>query len=136
MTIKDTSAMIAGMTPELLPGMWVFCTTQDREVHAATAPDALALFREAEGVTLILPQEVAKTHGFDASLCLRQITLAVFSDLEGVGLTAAVATALTQANISCNVVAAFHHDHVFVPQRDADRAMEALTALQRSNQGA
>ena len=136
MTIKDTSAMIAGMTPKLLPGMWVFCTTQDREVLAAAAPDALAVIREPEGVTLILPQEIANKHAFDASFCLRQITLTVFSDLEGVGLTAAVATALTQANIPCNVVAAFHHDHVFVPQGDADRAMEALIALQRSKQGA
>jgi hypothetical protein len=54
----------------------------------------------------------------------------VFSSLEGVGLTAAVASALSQADIACNMVAAYHHDHVFVPSNRADMAMEILTALQ------
>jgi hypothetical protein len=49
-----------------------------------------------------------------------------------VGLTAAFAAALTREGISANVVAAFHHDHIFVPERDADRAMEALRALSRT----
>jgi hypothetical protein len=46
-----------------------------------------------------------------------------------VGLTAAVATALARENISCNVVAAYHHDHLFVAQTDAERALGALLAL-------
>ena len=48
------------------------------------------------------------------------------------GLTAAFATALTKAGISANVVAAFHHDHIFVPERDAERALETLRALSRT----
>lgn len=135
MTIKDTSAMIAGMTPKLGPDIWVYCSTQDQTTVAATAPNALAVIREVEGVTLILAKGVAKAHGFDTSLGLRQITLTVFSDLEGVGLTAAVAAALTNENIPCNVIAAFHHDHVLVPEATAHRAMEALIALQLSHKG-
>ena len=57
------------------------------------------------------------------------ITLTVHSSLEGVGLTAAVSRALAEADISCNVVAAFHHDHLFVPLKDADRAMKVLRTL-------
>ncbi|MNJ75038.1 hypothetical protein D3C77_720650 [compost metagenome] len=57
------------------------------------------------------------------------ITLTVHSSLEAVGLTAAFATALGQAGISCNVVAAFYHDHIFVAQADAQRAMAVLEGL-------
>ena len=47
-----------------------------------------------------------------------------------VGLTAAVAVALADAGIACNVVAAVHHDHLFVPVESADAALAALRALQ------
>jgi hypothetical protein len=59
------------------------------------------------------------------------ITLRVHSALDAVGLTAAVSLALTDAGISCNVVAGFHHDHLFVPHTraaDAVRVLEALAA--------
>jgi hypothetical protein len=51
---------------------------------------------------------------------------AVHSGLEAVGLTARISTALAAHGISANIVAAFHHDHVFVPW---DRREEAMTAL-------
>jgi hypothetical protein len=60
---------------------------------------------------------------------LRQITLKVHSSLEAVGLTAAFSRALTEAGISANVVAAYYHDHIFVPATDAERAIEALRQL-------
>ena len=62
---------------------------------------------------------------------MRRITLTVHSSLEAVGLTAAVATCLAQAGISANVVAAYHHDHVFVPEADAETAVQALRQLQQ-----
>jgi len=126
--IKDTAAMIAGMTPRLQPGRWVYCTG----VSGDLAMHAFAMIREAEGVTLILPRDIAETAGADVSLVMSCITLNVFSDLEGVGLTAAVATALTRAGISCNVVAAFHHDHIFVPEADAMRAVQVLEEAARA----
>jgi hypothetical protein len=63
---------------------------------------------------------------------MRQITLRVHSALDGVGLTAAVASALSDAGIPCNMVAAFHHDHVFVPSSLAAAALDALRKLQAS----
>jgi hypothetical protein len=60
---------------------------------------------------------------------MRRITLRVHSALDGVGLTAAFSSELAAAGISCNVVAGYHHDHIFVPDADADRAMAALHAL-------
>ncbi|MBY5934606.1 ACT domain-containing protein [Tateyamaria omphalii] len=127
MPVTDTHAMISGMTPALQPGAWVFCTMPEPVGLA----DAFALIREAEGMTLILPFDVAQAAGQDVSVVMSLITLEVFSDLEGIGLTAAVSTALAGAGISCNVVAAYHHDHIFVGQADADRAVKVLKALQQ-----
>lgn len=134
MKIKDTDAMIAGMTPTLTDGLWVYCCEGDNDKATARAHDAFAAIREVEGVTLILPHSVAAAHGYDCALKMQIITLNVFSDLEGIGLTAAVAQALTNAGISCNVVAAFHHDHVFVQEAEAERAMAALLAAQQAAQ--
>ena len=55
--------------------------------------------------------------------------LGVHSSLEAVGLTARIATALAEAGISANMVAAFHHDHVFVPWGQKDEALIILENL-------
>ena len=57
------------------------------------------------------------------------ITLEVHSDLNAVGLTAAVSGALARAGISCNVVAAACHDHLFVPVEAAPAALACLESL-------
>lgn len=131
MTVKDTTAMIAGMTPVLAEGAWVYCCETDIKQAARLAVKAFATVGEDEGVTLILPVSVAAAEGYDVSLQMARITLNVFSDLEGIGLTAAVAEALVGVGVSCNVVAGYHHDHVFVPVTDAETAVEALKQRQR-----
>lgn len=128
--VSDTRAMLAGMTPVLADGDYVFCTTRDASVIAQALPMALGSFREAEGMTFILARPDAKALGFDDAMPMRCITLNVFSSLDGVGLTAGVATALAAAGIPCNMIAAFHHDHVFVPAAMADRAIAILKELQ------
>lgn len=122
----DLGRMLATLTPALQPGEFVFVTV-DGEVPSDLRP--LATFREAEGVTLILDRGAAEAADLPFEGVYRQITLQVHSSLEAVGLTAAVATRLAEAGISANMVAAFHHDHVFVPERDAERALAALVAL-------
>lgn len=128
MPVRDTRAMLAGMTPVPREGCFVFCTTKDDE--AAGQAQALAFFREDEGCTLILETSIAAALGFDISQPMRRIVLEVFSALDGVGLTAAVATALASEGIPCNVVAAYHHDNVFVPDAMADRALQVLRDVQ------
>jgi hypothetical protein len=119
--------MIAGMAPVRRPGSFVFCTTVDRERAALALPQAIAVFAEDEGTSLVLAVAEAARLGFETSLPMACITLTVHSALDGVGLTAAVAGALAAEGIACNMVAGYHHDHVFVP---ADRANDALAVLQ------
>jgi hypothetical protein len=122
--VHDKAAMIAGMSPVLRPGAWVFVTSDDPALCAA----AIATMQEPEGLSLIVPAELAP-----GGIEMAQITLQVHSALDGVGLTAAVATELAEAGIPCNMVAGHHHDHAFVP---ADRAEEALAILRaRAAQG-
>lgn len=131
--ITDLSHLLADMTPELRPGQYVFVS-----VDAAVAAEinSLMSFVEDEGVTLIITAETADIHGLDYDFVARWITLRVHSALEAVGLTAAVSAALTEAQISCNVVAAAFHDHLFVPVDQAERAVSALQDLSaRARQG-
>jgi uncharacterized protein len=95
-------------------------------------PLALGSFHEVEGLTLILPRGTVEALRLAADLPMRRIELTVNSALDGVGLTAAVASALADEGIPCNVVAAYHHDHIFVPSGMAERALVILKALQAS----
>ncbi|MBF9031330.1 ACT domain-containing protein [Rhodobacterales bacterium HKCCE3408] len=124
--VSDTRAMIAGMAPHLNEAHYVYAVSEDPRL----AGHAFAVIREEEGTTLILPEPLAAAEGVAGSGPMCCITLMVHSALEGVGLTAAVSGALAEANIPANVVAAFHHDHVFVPVEKAETAMEVLIALQ------
>ena len=124
--------MISGMTPVLQSGEFVFVTTNDPALIEALTPDAVSTFRENEGLSLLVPVASATKSLQNADMPMRCITLNVFSSLEGVGLTAAVASALGDHNIPCNMIAAYHHDHVFVPSEMAERALDVLTTLQGS----
>ncbi|MEJ6395271.1 ACT domain-containing protein [Gymnodinialimonas sp. 2305UL16-5] len=118
--VSDTSSMIAGMNPCRVPGRWVFRSVAETDLPRLL-PSALAVFREAEGVSVLVPAQ-------DDERAMAQITLKVFSSLEGVGLTAAVSAALAEAGIACNVIAATQHDHIFVPEDRADEALALLKA--------
>jgi hypothetical protein len=123
----DLQKLIRDMKPELNKGEYVYCLVNSKEYAAALDP--LCSFLEKEGVTVILPKEKADAMNMPYTTTCAWITLTVHSSLEAVGLTAAVSRALTEENISCNVVAAFYHDHIFVPVKDAERAMNALYKL-------
>jgi hypothetical protein len=115
--VSDLAAMLAGMAPVLDARAWFFV-----QVEGAPPADAFALIREEEGTTAIVAGE-------RAGAPFARITLMVHSALEGVGLTAAVSGALAQAGIACNVVAGYHHDHLFVPWDRRDEALAVLCGL-------
>ena len=89
----------------------------------------LCIFKESEGWTIILTKTKANELGLSYSFECAFISLQLSSELEAVGLTAKFSNALALENISCNVVAGYHHDHIFVPFEDAERALETLEGL-------
>ena len=126
----ELKRLLASMSPTLDDTDWVFAVVGEEDAVRLT-PHAIASFREAEGLTLVLPQSAAD--GLEnVSAPMSKITLQVHSSLEAVGLTAAVASALAEEGISANVVAAYYHDHIFVPKASADRAVAVLQALATS----
>ncbi|MDD2868730.1 ACT domain-containing protein [Neomegalonema sp.] len=127
--LREARAMIAGLNPKLQPGAYVFCAPPEA-LTGACAAAALASFREPEGPSFLLPAATAEALGLEASPPMGWIILKVFSSLEGVGLTAAVAQALAARGIPCNMVAALRHDHVFTPLDRAEEALKILRALQ------
>jgi hypothetical protein len=131
--VDNLHHLLAGMQPELQDGEFVFCTFAGGRIADLARLDPLGAFREPEGLTLILSRETAAQEGLIGNAPMRMITLTVHSSLEAVGLTAAFSARLAREGIAANVVAAFHHDHIFVPAADAARALEALKALQRES---
>jgi hypothetical protein len=127
--VSDPTSMLAGLSPVLHPGRFVFVSLPPARV-AAFLDDAVAMLREAEGVSLILPEARAAEAGFADAPRMQMLTLNVYSALEGIGLTAGVARALERAGIACNMVAGHHHDHPFVPAGQGERALAVLLALQ------
>ena len=84
---------------------------------------------ESEGVSLVLSAESAEALGVSHEGVWAMITLQVHSALAGIGLTASVSAALAQAGLACNVIAGYHHDHLFVPYERAEEAVEVLHSL-------
>lgn len=122
MPIKDLETILSQLSPVLLDEEYVFCSLNS--IPQGLKP--LSTYQEKEGLSIICTETDAKNFGLAYESVFRCITLSVNSSLEAVGLTAAVANVLTTANISANVVAAYHHDHVFVP---VERASEALSLI-------
>ncbi len=130
--IKNLNALLTTLQPKLHDGRYVYCCVDS----PPTIPHELiiASIREPEGTTLILSQTVADQYGLKYEYICAWITLEVHSALEAVGLTAAFANALSAAKLSCNVVAGYHHDHIFVAYEEGKRAIQVLRELSASHQ--
>lgn len=124
--VSDLDQLLRRMAPVLHPGVFVFVT-----LPAASTMDPqriVACIREPEGLSVVMSEADAAAQSL-AGFRVAWITLMVHSDLQAVGFTAAFATALGRAGISCNVVAGTQHDHLFVPHDRADAALAVLREL-------
>jgi hypothetical protein len=127
---SDLPSLLRGLRPTLHPGTYAFCVLPPGQAPADLP--ALAMIHEPEGVTVILEESRARVQGLAPVFRAAWITLCIETDLQAVGLTAAVTGALAAAGIACNVIAGAHHDHLFVP---ADRGAEALAILETLQRG-
>lgn len=126
------ATLLSQLHPELDNEVYTFVTLE----QGASLPEmdnVKGFFRENEGVTLIVPESLASRYNWQSSGQLACITCNVHSSLEAVGMTAAISAALTAVGISANVVAAYYHDHLFIPADKAEEALSALTALSQQS---
>ena len=146
-TMAGTAAGITSLT-ELLASMsptldhettYVFTTTTTPLPNLLSTLDIdkiEMLFREAEGWTLILPQDHARGAGLESMFPCRKVTLNVHSSLDAVGFLAAVTTRLAkEVGIGVNPVSGFYHDHLFVPVGKEDEVMRCLMKMAEESRG-
>ena len=126
---SDLLTLLATLEPVVSPEVYVFVSRAEATYGAGGELEPIGCFIEREGLSLIVPKERADNAGeeYDGEFAL--ISLGVHSDLQAVGLTAAVASALAEHGISANVVAAFCHDHIFVPAARVSDAVVVLSQL-------
>lgn len=130
MAISDLQRLLAEMQPVLHPEAYGYaCLDPAQALPGAVVP--FALIAEDEGLTLVAPEAQLVAAGVAHQGGWARISLTVVSDLAAVGLTAAIAGALAQAGISANVIAGYHHDHIFLQAGRAEEAMAVLAALSR-----
>ena len=127
--IWNLDQLLRTLEPVLNTGAWAFTTVPSG--MDLRSLDPIATMRESEGTTVVVAVDMAERLGMPILFRAAWITLTVQSDLQAVGLTAAFAGALARADISCNVIAGAHHDHLFVPVDAAQRAMAVLRQLQQ-----
>ncbi len=123
----NLSVLIKNMQPILNDGLYVFSSVSS--IALFNLDKILFFFKEEEGFTVVLEKKDADTEGVKYEALFAWITLHVHSALEAVGLTAAFATALGENNISCNVVAGYYHDHIFVQNELGEKAIAVLKKL-------
>ena len=114
---RDLGRLLQSLNPRLYPERYAFTETAQPTLRDSQ----FALIREDEGLTAIAP---------DPNGGWARISLEVHSSLEAVGLTAEISSRLTEKGISANIVAALHHDHLFVPWNRREEALAILHGLE------
>jgi hypothetical protein len=123
---KDLEFLLENMLPEIVPGEYVFATANEESLKELSERP-LMTFREREAITIILRKEIADTYKISYGNTWGLITLSVYSDITAIGFLSEVTRVLAEANLSVNVVSAFHHDHLFVPYDMTHEALRILT---------
>lgn len=126
MAIKDLSELMKNMNSELFGTEYVFVKV-DADINMKLNPKMI--FREEEGVTLILERSQADSQNLKYDAVWNMITLRVNSDLEAVGFLVKICEALAKEKISVNAVSAFCHDHLFVLEKDSKKVLDVLKRL-------
>lgn len=128
--IKDLDRLLKEMRPVLVNGEYVFCTVSEVQFGKLNL-NPLLVFREKEGITLVIEKRIADARSLSYVGVWALITLTVHSDLSAVGFLARITSKLAEHGISVNVVSAYYHDHLFVSIEDAEMAMRILNDLPR-----
>lgn len=90
-----------------------------------------AIFVENEGTSFIAPVTQLRAADLDHIGGWALISLGLETALAETGIAARVSAALDAAAIPANLVAAYHHDHVFVPWERREEAAILLREVPR-----
>lgn len=126
----DLKTLLRSMSATLVEGVYVFVTLPDRDLPRGLTPRMM--FHETEGITLILLETEAQSHGLAYEFPSRMITLDVHSALDAVGFIARIATELAKHDMGVNPVAGFYHDHLFVPLGREQDALDVLAQITKN----
>ena len=124
---SDLNKLIKGLSPKLNDGEYVF--TSIKNIELLNTSEVICTFKEKEGFTLILERSRADQLGLRYNFIASWITLKVHSSLNAVGLTSLFTTELADNGISCNVIAGYYHDHIFVSTKDSLKTLGILKHL-------
>lgn len=119
---RDLKKLLSGLEVYRQNGVWEFVTGTQEGVQGAVMQ-----FQEREGWTHIVPAH----RSAEQDKRFVWLELAVHSDLNAVGFLAVISNALADAGVPCNAIAAFYHDHIFVPEALSDKAVAAIDALKQ-----
>ena len=111
-------------------GEYVFCSIKD--INKNNFNNIICYFKESKGYSIIISKEEAIKNNLPFYFVSAWITLEIDSTLDSVGLTSSFSGELTNAGISCNIVAAYHHDHIFVPYKERHKAVKILSDMYKS----
>jgi hypothetical protein len=126
----NISVLIKGMAPILNNGEFIFSTLGDSSI--VDRADTIFEFKEREGLSIVIEKQKADRLGLEYDLVYSWITLTIHSSLDAVGFTALFSTELAKHRISCNVIAGYYHDHIFVSKKDTRKAIQVLTNLSKN----
>ena len=123
----DITKLLSALKPVLNKGEYVFVSTKNLE--NVPRANTLCEFKEKEGATIVIEKNVADRLNLSYEFVANWITLNVHSSLSAVGLTAIISTELMKNDISCNVIAGYYHDHIFIERNHSEKAIKTLIEL-------
>ena len=125
--------ILQSINPYLLDESFVFITSSKPIEELINSLNPKATFLEDEGITLVINQRDADEHAIEYDSVFKCISLGVHSSLESYGLISTITKELAKNKISSNIFSGFFHDHIFVQNNLAKKALKVISLLESSS---